>query len=102
MSEEIKYTPGALRAAEIIVSNIATYNELRDVEMMIPPFGKVAECIDRETHLPELVSTLKAIVDCFGLGQSPEKFVEQVSGFIEDARAAIEKANSSTQTEGHQ
>jgi phosphoglycolate phosphatase-like HAD superfamily hydrolase len=40
----------------------------------------------------EMLAALKPIVDCYGLGQSPEKFVEQVSGFIEEARAAIQKA----------
>lgn len=41
---------------------------------------------------PDMHEALKAIVDCYGLGQSPEKFVEQVRGFIEDGRAAISKA----------
>jgi len=41
---------------------------------------------------PELLEALKAIVDCYGMGETPEKFAEHVRGFIEDARAAISKA----------
>lgn len=38
---------------------------------------------------PALYEALKAVYDCFGLGLSPEQFVTQVSGFIDDARAAL-------------
>jgi hypothetical protein len=58
---------------------------------------------DGDLH-DQLFTALKAIVDCFGLGQSPEKFVEQVSGYIEDARALVptSKKNVSKATEPNQ
>lgn len=41
----------------------------------------------------------QAIVDCFGLGLSPEKFVEQSRDFILDLRAALKLAEGTTQTQ---
>lgn len=94
-AEKAQPTAGALRAADIIVSNIATYNELRNIEILQPPIDKVAECIDRETSVPELREALQAIVDCYGLGLTPEKFAQQVSGLIDDAHAALKGATFS-------
>jgi hypothetical protein len=54
---------------------------------------QVRQIYERDGDLhDELVSALKAIVACYGLGQSPEKFVEQVSGYMEDAREVLKKA----------
>lgn len=44
---------------------------------------------DLFTEVGRLRDLLKPIIDCYGLGLSPEKFVEQVGPFILDARAAL-------------
>lgn len=36
-----------------------------------------------------LVEVLQAIVDCYGVGSTPEKFCEHVGGFIEEGKAAL-------------
>jgi hypothetical protein len=44
------------------------------------------QLIDEVTRLKDL---LQPIIDCYGLGQSADKFTEQVGPFILDARAAL-------------
>lgn len=51
------------------------------------------ECIvNCDPAFQKVIEEAQAVVDCFGLGQSPEKFVEQVTGFIEDLREALRLA----------
>jgi hypothetical protein len=39
----------------------------------------------------QLREALQSIVDCYHVGESPEAFVRQVAGFMEDARALLPK-----------
>lgn len=41
---------------------------------------------------PELYDALKAITDCYGVGQPPEKFLKNVHDFMMEGRAALAKA----------
>jgi hypothetical protein len=44
---------------------------------------------DLFAEVVRLKGLLQPIIDCYGLGQSAEKFTEQVGPFILDARAAL-------------
>lgn len=48
--------------------------------------SEVAHLLAENQRLREL---LQPIIDCYGLGQSAEKFTEQVGPFIIEARAAL-------------
>jgi hypothetical protein len=61
MAKEL--TPGALRAAEAVVRAIAEYNELSGIHIMLPSSDKVAEIIERETGVGELVNALREILE---------------------------------------
>jgi hypothetical protein len=41
---------------------------------------------------PEMFEALKAIVDCYGMGATPEKFCERVHTFMMEGKAVIAKA----------
>ncbi len=46
---------------------------------------------------PELYEALKAITDCYGVGQrDPAKFLEHVHDFMMEGRAALAKARGET------
>lgn len=40
-------------------------------------------------EIASLRAVLRNIVDCYGVGSTPEKFCEHVSGFIEEARGLL-------------
>jgi hypothetical protein len=44
----------------------------------------------------EVIDMLKAIVDCYGVGSTPEQFVGDVAGFIDEARGLLAKLGEGT------
>lgn len=65
---------------------IATADDEESANLITEALNERAALLARVGVLEEV---LKPIIDCYGLGQSAEKFTEQVGPFIVDAKAAL-------------
>jgi hypothetical protein len=95
-----KLTPGALRAAEAVVRSVAEYNELSGIHIMLPSIDKVAEIIERETGLGELVKAANAAIsNSGGLVDSVHGQDTHVMVRLEDFNALVDARDKAGQTD---
>lgn len=90
--QEPKFDRSGLKEACQRALALGRTHQTTDIQLFLDMLLEIERYEHRDPAFQKVLEDAQAVVDCFCLGQSPEKFVEQVKGFIEDLRGSVRLA----------